>query len=168
MLFEILDEDEKFWKKYKTKDQIFEIYKTSETSEENLKFTELFYEIRHKTYAKAWEAYKEQLLGDIVEQVFMSVTAALLSAAVDAMVTSSIAAATLGFGLTLAKALGSYWGTLTYVATYTLMTKFSIDRKLHQAEAEQRSSKFYPSSSGLQEPISLNEKNFFDRILQHR
>ena len=158
LLFEILNEEDKFWKKYKTKDQIFEIYKTSKTSEENPKFTELFYEIRHKSYARAWDAYREQLVGDIAEQVFMSLTAAFASAAVEAIITAS----TLGFGWLGAKGAA----ILTYVGVYTLMTKFSIDRKLHVAEAKERSEKFYPSSSGQQEPTSLNEKNLYDRFLQ--
>ena len=158
LLFEILNEEDKFWKKYKTKDQIFEIYKTSKNSEENPKFTELFYEIRHKSYARAWDAYRKQLIGDIAEQVFMSLTAAFLSAAVEAIITAS----TLGFGWLGAKGMA----ILTYIGVYTLMTKFSIDRKLHVAEAKERSEKFYPSSSGQQKPTSLNEKNLYDRFLQ--
>jgi len=68
----------------KPKDQIFEIYKLVQMSEQNSEFSELFYEIRHKTYSIAWEQYKKQLEEDIAQQVFMSVTASLLSAAVEA------------------------------------------------------------------------------------
>ncbi|MBA7484894.1 hypothetical protein ES707_20425 [subsurface metagenome] len=155
---ELLIEEETIWDEYKPKDQIFEIYKLVDKSKNNPKFSELFYEIRHKTYAIAWEQYKKQLTGDIIEQVFMSVTASLLSAAVEAAITAS----TLGFGWLGAKGMA----TLTYVAVYTLMTKFSIDRKLHEAESKERSKTFYPASNAKVDPVSLNEKCIYDRVLQ--
>jgi len=155
---ELLTEVETIWDEYKPKDQIFEIYKLVDKSKNNPKFSELFYEIRHKTYAIAWEQYKKQLTGDIIEQVFMSVTASLLSAAVEALITAS----TLGFGWLGAKGMA----TLTYVAVYTLMTKFSIDRKLHEAESKERSKTFYPASNAKVDPVSLNEKCIYDRVLQ--
>jgi len=155
---ELLEKKDDIWDEYKPKDQIFEIYKLVDMSENNPKFSELFYEIRHKTYAKAWEEYKLQLTGDIIEQVFMSVTASLLSAAVEAAIT----AVTVGTGWSAAKAAA----TLTYVAVYTLMTKFSIDRKLHEAESKERSKTFYPASDVKVEPEYLNEKCIYDRVLQ--
>ena len=156
---ELLKETESKLEEYnlKPKDQIFEIYKLVQTSEQNSEFSELFYEIRHKTYSTAWEQYKEQLIGDIAEQVFMSVTASLLSAAVEAIIT----AVTAGTGWGGAKAVGA----LTYLSVYTLMTKFYIDIDLAKAEAEKRSQAFYSVSSDNREPTSLNEKNLLDRVL---
>ncbi|MBA7628165.1 hypothetical protein ES703_35641 [subsurface metagenome] len=142
----------------KPKDQIFEIYKLVEPSEQNSKFSKLFYEIRHETYSTAWEHYRKQLAGDIIEQVFMSVTAGILSATVEAIITG----ATLGFGAALGKALGA----LTYFTVYMLMTKFSIDMKLHEAHSRERSQTFYAISNEKREPTSLNEKAIDDRILQ--
>jgi hypothetical protein len=141
----------------KPKDQIFEIYKLVQMSEQNSEFSELFYEIRHKTYSTAWEQYKEQLIGDIAEQVFMSVTASLLSATVEAILTG----ATFGFGYPAAKAAS----VLTYMGVYTLMTKFYVDIDLAKAEAEKRSQTFYSVSSDNREPSSLNERNLLDRVL---
>ncbi len=154
---DMLFKEESIWDQYKPKDQIFEIYKLVEPSAKNKKFSKLFYEIRHKSYSDAWKQYRKQLIRDIVEQVFMSVTAALLSAAVEALIT----AITLGFGASLAHAVG----VLTYIATYTLMTKFFIDIKLHEAESRTRADTFYPTSGEVRKPKSLNEKSFFDRIL---
>ena len=142
----------------KPKDNIFEIYKLVETSEQNSKFPKLFYEIRHETYSTAWEQYHKQLVKDIAEQVFMSVTAGVLSAFVEASITAS----TLGFGYLAAKAAS----VLVYFAVYTLMTKFSIDAKLHESKAISRSGIFYSVSDGVKSPTSLNEKSFADRFLQ--
>ncbi|KKL15557.1 hypothetical protein LCGC14_2504410, partial [marine sediment metagenome] len=119
---------------------------------------ELFYEIRHKTYATAWNLYKKQLLGDIASQVFMSVTASIISATVEAFIT----AGTFGLGWLSAKAAG----TLAYLGVYLLMTKFSIDAKLHQAEAQTRVDTFYAVSSDQRDPTSLNGKSIGDSVLQ--
>ncbi|KKM94115.1 hypothetical protein LCGC14_1201570, partial [marine sediment metagenome] len=142
----------------KPKDDIFEIYKLVESSEQNEKFSKLFYEIRHETYSNAWKQYEKQLLKDVIEQVFMSVTAGVLSAFVEA----SITAGTLGFGWLGAKGAAA----LVYFSVYTLMTKFSIDVKLHEAKARSRSDVFYSVSNGIKNPTSLNEKSFADRFLQ--
>lgn len=163
---DLLFEADDIWDEYKPKDQIFEIRKLVDKSKNNPKYSELFYEIRHKTYSTAWEVYKTQLSQDIFDQVFMSVTAALLSAAVEAIITSATVIATLGIGTPAAIALGKAAGAATYLAVYTLMTKFNIDRKIHEAQSKERSETFYPASIGVQEPVSLNEKSFFDRILQ--
>ncbi|KKL70782.1 hypothetical protein LCGC14_2101470, partial [marine sediment metagenome] len=142
----------------KPKDNIFEIYKLVETSEQKDKFSKLFYEIRHETYSTAWKQYHKQLGKDIAGQVFMSVTAGVLSAFVE----SAMTAASLGFGW-----LGAH-GTamLVYFAVYTLMTKFSIDAKLHESKAISRSGIFYSVSDVVKSPTSLNEKSFADRFLQ--
>jgi hypothetical protein len=130
------------------KDQIFEIYKLVEPSEQNSKFSSLFYEIRHNTYSTAWEQYKTQLVGDIVQQVFMCGTAAILSASVKWFF--------LFEGLS----------RLIYFLTYTLLTKFNIDLKIHQANSRQRSQTFYAISTENRKPTSLNEKALDDRVLQ--
>lgn len=59
----------------------------------------------------------------------MSVTAGLLSAAVESIVFTAITAATLGFGVVAAAATAHAAGSAIYLAVYTLMTKFNIDRK---------------------------------------
>ncbi len=142
----------------KPKDNIFEIYKLAEMSEQKSKFPKLFYEIRHETYSNAWDQYEKQLIKDIASQTFMAVTAGVLSAFVE----TSMTAASLGFGW-----LGAH-GTamLVYFAVYTLMTKISIDVKLHESKAISRSGIFYSVSDGVNDPTSLNEKSFADRFLQ--
>ena len=120
-------------------------------------------------YSTAWEVYKTQVAQDIFDQVFMSITAALLSAAVEAIVTSTLAALsifTLGTTAPAAIAMGKAAGAATYLTVYTLMTKFNIDRKMHEAQSQERAEAFYLVSMGIQEPVSLNEKSFFDRILK--
>ena len=88
----------------------------------------------------------------------MSVTAGVLSAFVEVTITAS----TWGFGWLAAKAAS----VLVYFAVYTLMTKFSIDAKLHESKAISRSGIFYSVSDGVKSPTSLNEKSFADRFLQ--
>ncbi|MFX1391857.1 MAG: hypothetical protein ACFE9Z_17470, partial [Promethearchaeota archaeon] len=143
----------------KPKDQIFEIYKLVETSEQNSKFSTLFYEVRHEAYSRAWAQYRTQLIGDIVEQVFMSVTAGILSAVVYTYVLCLT-------WWTFTDIWARIASTLTYFLTYTLMTKFSIDRKLHEAQAIDRSQTFYAISAQKKGPTSLNDKAIDDRILQ--
>ncbi|KKN14777.1 hypothetical protein LCGC14_0992710, partial [marine sediment metagenome] len=65
---------------YEAKDHIFEVYKLAEPSEFNSRFPKLFYEVRHQTYSDAWSIYSSQLVQDIAEQVFMTLTAAAASA----------------------------------------------------------------------------------------
>ncbi|KKL75163.1 hypothetical protein LCGC14_2057640, partial [marine sediment metagenome] len=117
---------------------------------------ELFYEIRHKTYATAWNLYKKQLLSDIIGQVFMSVTASIISATVEALLTATVIFAP----------IAHVSGTLAYLSVYLLMTKFSIDMKLHQAEAVTRSQAFYTISSDQRDPTSLNDRSIVDRVLK--
>ncbi|KKN59017.1 hypothetical protein LCGC14_0546420 [marine sediment metagenome] len=157
---DLLKEDQSILEKHnlKQKDTLFEVYKLVKESEQNSKFSELFYEIRHKTYSNAWEVYKEQLVSDIVGQVFMSVTASIISATVEAIITIS----TLGFGWLAAKAAAF----LAYMSVYLLMTKFSIDAKLHQIEAQSRSQTFYTVSSDQKDPSSLNGRSIADSILK--
>ena len=66
------------------------------------------------------------------------------------------------FGYVLAKAMGA----LAYFASYTLMTKFSIDMKLHEAESQSRSQTFYSRSDGQQDPTSLNDRSIADRVFK--
>ncbi|MHA1279520.1 MAG: hypothetical protein ACTSQ8_20150 [Candidatus Helarchaeota archaeon] len=139
---------------YKTKDVLFEAYKLTTRSMSNPKFSELFYEIRHEEYSRAWAQYKKQLLVDIVEQVFMSVTASVLSAAVETILTSTVV------GATVAKIMGA----LTYFTVYTLMTKFFIDMKLRKSDAIAKAHTFIPVSMKSIEPINLNEKSLGDRL----
>ncbi|MFW9969259.1 MAG: hypothetical protein ACFFDF_03600, partial [Candidatus Odinarchaeota archaeon] len=142
----------------KPKDQIFEIYKLVESSEQNSKFSKLFYDIRHATYSNAWGLYRQQLVGDIIEQVFMSVTAGILSAYVETTISAS------SWGILAS--LGKFLGALTYFLTYTLMTKISIDIKLLQAKAKDDSLTFYAISRQNYRPTSLNNKAIDDRWLQ--
>jgi len=144
----------------KPKDTLFEVYKLVKESEQNSQFSELFYEIRHKTYDNAWIAYRKQLVADIAEQVFMSVTASIISATVEALIT----AGTFGFGWITGVAHAA--GVLAYMGAYTLMTKFSIDMKLHEAESQSRSQTFSPASSDQYEPTSLNDRSIADRVLK--
>jgi hypothetical protein len=153
---DLLWEEESIWDEYKPKDQIFEIHKLVEKNSKNKEFSELFYDVRHKTYSEAWEQYRSQLFGDIAQQVFMTVTATVLSMTIHALC---------DWIPFVGSALGQALGTLTYLTSYTLMTKFFIDIELHEAESRTRSEMFYPESNEIQEPISLNEKMIWDRVL---
>ncbi|KKM07337.1 hypothetical protein LCGC14_1734960, partial [marine sediment metagenome] len=132
----------------KQKDTLFEVYKLVSQSEQNSKFSELFYEVRHKAYNEAWSIYKTSLKADIIEQVFMSAVASFVSA--------TIIAITVTTGTALAH--------LAYFAVYTLMTKFSIDMKLKEAESQSRSTTFTPVSIEQQDPVTLNERSVADRV----
>ncbi|KKL67514.1 hypothetical protein LCGC14_2134220, partial [marine sediment metagenome] len=102
----------------------------------------------HKAYNIAWSIYKTKLMADVIEQVFMSAVASFVSA--------TIIAITLTTGTGLAH--------LAYFAVYTLMTKFSIDMKLKEAESQSRSQTFTPVSVEQQDPVSLNERSVADRV----
>lgn len=154
------------WDEYKPKDQIFEIHKLVSPSVKNSRYSELFYEIRHESYSKAWSVYKKQVVQDIADQTFMATTAGILSATVNALVVAAMTIGTSGAGALSAESVGQLAGQVTYLLVYTLMTKFNIDCKIHTANSKERSETFYPVSEGVQEPTSLNEKSFFDRILQ--
>ncbi len=127
---------------YEPKDSIFEISKLVNPSIFNSKFSELFYESRHRAYDDAWEVYKDQLVRDIAEQVFMTLTASVISAA-----------------LQWIPFVGSTLGTLAYIAVYTLLTKFSMDMKRHEAQAIERANTYIPVNSEDIKPISLNERS---------
>ncbi|MFX0066881.1 MAG: hypothetical protein ACFFC7_32510, partial [Candidatus Hermodarchaeota archaeon] len=133
----------------KPKDQIFEIYSLVEQSQQNRKFSTLFYDIRHETYSTAWEQYRKQLEGDIVQQVFMCGVAAVMSAAVKWI-----------------PGIGEGLGKLNYFLTYTLLTKLYIDTQIHNAQSQSRSQTFYSLATDRREPTSLNYKAIGDRILQ--
>ncbi|KKK42691.1 MAG: hypothetical protein Lokiarch_33200, partial [Candidatus Lokiarchaeum sp. GC14_75] len=158
LLFKKLSPEEENLEQYKPKDHIFEIHKLVEKSSSNPEFSSLFYEVRHKTYSETWRHYRTQLVGDIAQQVFMTLTATALSMTVETIITVS----TLGFGYFAAKAAA----TLTYVLVYTAMTKLFMDVKIHEAESQTRAKTFYPVSNDLKGPTSLNEKMIWDRFLQ--
>ena len=156
----LFEQEESIWSQYKPKDQIFEIHKLVEKSSSNPEYSQLFYEVRHKTYSEAWKQYRTQLVGDIAQQVFMTVTAFALSIAVEI----AVSAVTAGFAwLSGAAHLAK---VATYFLVYTAMTKFFIDIKIHETEARTRSETFYPVSSEIKGPTSLNEKMVWDRFLQ--
>ncbi|KKM73838.1 hypothetical protein LCGC14_1406410, partial [marine sediment metagenome] len=146
----LLKEDESILEEHnlKQKDTLFEVHKLVDQSEQNSKFSELFYEVRHKTYDEAWRIYKTKLVSDIAEQVFMSAVASFVSATINAI--------TVGIGSPLA--------TLAYFTVYTLMTKFSIDMKLKEAESQSRSQTFTPVSREQRDPVTLNERSVADRV----
>ena len=141
---------------YKPKDHIFEIHKLVEKSPNNPEFSSLFYEVRHKTYSEAWRLYRTQLVGDIAQQVFMTLTASALSFTVSTILKATI------FGIPFADAAGAF----TYLIVYTAMTKLFMDVKIHEAESQTRAKTFYPVSNELKGPTSLNEKMVWDRLLQ--
>ena len=149
----IFPEDE--YDGYEVRDQIFEISKLTQLSERDSRYSELFYEIKHNTYEDAWEIFSEQLWREVGEQVFMTCTASAVSAAVTAIVT----AATLGV-----LGLGHLAGTAAYFVVYTLMTKYFIDVKMHEADSKEKAVTFYPEGI-TREPKSINEKFWSDRIL---
>jgi hypothetical protein len=88
----------------------------------------------------------------------MYLRASVVSATVEAIITAS----TLGFGWLGAKGAA----VLAYMGVYLLLTKFSIDAKLHQAEAQSRSQTFYAKSNDQKDPTSLNDRSIADRILK--
>ncbi|MHA1279503.1 MAG: hypothetical protein ACTSQ8_20065 [Candidatus Helarchaeota archaeon] len=139
----------------KVKDLFFETYKLVEMSDENPRFPELFHEIRHEQYSRAWEQYRQQLASDIFEQVVMTVTASIISTAVEALLSSTVVLAP------IAKAMAH----LAYFTVYSLMSKFFIDMKMRKAEALQASLTFHPKSYKSNGPISLNEKSSGDSII---
>ncbi|KKM50791.1 hypothetical protein LCGC14_1555860, partial [marine sediment metagenome] len=127
---------------YEPQDHIFEISKLVRPSQFNSKFPELFYEVRHRAYADAWKVYKKQLTQDIAEQVFMTLTASAVS----------------GFLQWIPFGIGQVLGTLAYIAVYTLLTKFFMDMKRHQAQAVERANTYIPISMDDIKPKSLNER----------
>ena len=126
---------------YEVKDHIFEISKLVDTSEFNSKFSELFYEARHQAYTDAWKQFEQQLVQDIIEQVFMTLTASGVSAA-----------------LNLIPFVGQVLGPIGYFLVYTLMTKFSMDVKSHIADSQVKAFTFYPAEGDKKQKTSLNER----------
>ncbi|KKM63056.1 hypothetical protein LCGC14_1515400, partial [marine sediment metagenome] len=135
---------------YEIQDHIFEISKLVRPSEFNSKFPELFYEVRHRAYFDAWEIYKKQLAQDVIEQVFMTVTASIVSSVVRAFF---IWIPFVGTGL------AALFGTLAYIGVYTILTKFNMDMKAHKAQAIERANTYIPISMDEYKPKSLNERS---------
>ena len=134
---------------FEIQDHIFEISKLVRPSDFNSKFPDLFYEVRHRTYSDSWEIYKKQLAQDVIEQVFMTITATIVSAAVNAFFKATIILAP----------LAELFGTLAYIGVYTLLTKFNMDIKRHQAQSMERANTYIPISVDDLKPISLNERS---------
>ena len=122
----------------------------------NPKFSELFYEIRHKTYSNAWDIYRDQLWSDIAEQVFTTVTASVIAGIVEAVLWATVVLAP---GAHAA-------GIAAYFGVYTLLTKYFIDVKVHESKSKVSSQTFYPTDKEKKDPHSLNERMCLDRILK--
>ncbi len=151
----LFPKEDKIWEKYKPKDHIFEIYKLVDISS-NPKFSTLFYEIRHRTYSDTWKIYKDQLSRDIVEQTFIVTTTSIISKMVQSAMTASVYLA----------AFAQVGAMAAYFGIYTLLTKFFIDLEVHESDSINRAVTYYPIDKEKNNPISLNERMWFDRILK--
>lgn len=127
---------------YEPKDDLFEIWKLVKESDQNNRFSQLFYEVRHKEYDKTSNDYYKNFERDIGEQVFSTLVASGVSMA--------IMAASLGTATLLAHA--------AYIVIYATISKFQMDMKAREAEAMARSSSFLPEGIDRNEPTSLNQK----------
>ncbi len=123
------------------KDSIFEVAKLVSRSNYNYRFPELFYEIRHREYFRAWKSFEGQIVEDTTQQVLMTTIAASASAPLQAI-----------------PIVGQILGAAVYFAIYSVMTKFFMDMKQHKSESLERAYTFRPVSAPL-EPISLNERS---------
>ncbi|KKM80539.1 hypothetical protein LCGC14_1338830, partial [marine sediment metagenome] len=127
---------------YEPQDHIFEISKLVNPSEFNIKFPQLFYEVRHREYKNAWEIYGKQLEQEIAEQVIMTMIASTASGV-----------------LQWIPGVGQVLGTLAYIGIYSLLTKFNMDMKRHKAQAIERANTYTPISLEKVAPKSLNERS---------
>ncbi|MEJ2248102.1 MAG: hypothetical protein P8Y97_00400 [Candidatus Lokiarchaeota archaeon] len=150
---------------YRQQDSIFEIYKTVKPSKYNSRLSELFYKVRHETYNNAYHAYRNQFVRDVAEQVFMTVTASILSTTVYGIVWGAIMVSTLGLGWVAAEIAGRVAAWFTYFGVYTLMTKFFGDIKNREAQAYVTAQTYYPVETGRKDPINLNNKLWSDKLL---
>jgi len=127
---------------YEPKDDLFEIWKLVKKSDQNYKFSQLFYEVRHKEYDKTSNDYYKNFERDIGEQVFATLVASGVSMAITAI--------SLGTATLLAHA--------AYIVIYATIRKFQMDMKAREAEAMERSTSFLPEGIDRNEPTSLNQK----------
>ncbi|KKL45296.1 hypothetical protein LCGC14_2357100, partial [marine sediment metagenome] len=127
---------------YEPQDHIFEISKLVHPSEFNIKFPQLFYEVRHREYKNAWKIYGKQLEQEIAEQVIMTMIASTASGV-----------------LQWIPGVGQVLGTLAYIGIYSLLTKFNMDMKRHKAQAIERANTYTPISLEKVAPKSLNERS---------
>ena len=133
---------------YEPKDDLFEVWKLVKKSDKNSKFSQLFYEVRHKEYDKTWSDYSEYFWRDVGDQVFATLVASSISFA--------IIASSIGLATPLAH--------IAYFVAYSAISKFQMDMKAKEAEALQRSSTFYPEGADRDEPTSLNQKYHTDEF----
>jgi len=112
------------------------------------KYRENFYEVRHATYERLWVQYREQMIRDIAEQVFMTCVASAIS--------SNVMVTTLNLGMLVAHAL--------YLVSNSIMSKFFMDLKAHEARAKERVSTYYLEGPTNSKPNSLSERATTDRI----
>ena len=131
---------------YELKDSLFEVYKLAEVSKQESKYPLLFYEARHEAYDKAWLQYGTQFWKDVGDQVFSTLVAGSVSIA--------IIAAGWGFSTPLAH--------IAYFVIYSLLSKFQMDMKAHEADAYQKSQTFYPEGAKHDAPTDLSQKPYWD------
>jgi hypothetical protein len=130
---------------YELKDNVFEIRKLISTSAQNTKFSELFYETRHKEFDKVWEIFGERYERDLNEQVTISIIA-------------GVAAAIARYFLIDFGAMAVYFGI------YTTLSLITNDVKAREAEAKLRSQTFYSEDADNNQPRILNSKYPTDDI----
>ena len=128
---------------YEVKDNIFEIRKLITRSDQNAKFSELFYETRHKEFNSVWKIFGGRYARDLAEQVTISIVAGIVAAIVRYFATDAGAMA-------------------VYFAIYISLTMITNDVKAREAEAKIRSQTFYTEAANNNKPISLNQKHYTD------
>jgi hypothetical protein len=129
---------------YELKDNVFEIRKLITKSVQNAKFSELFYETRHKEFNKVWEIFGERYERDLTEQVTISIIA--------------------GVAAVLARILTDLVALPVYFAIYTSLSLITNDVKAREAEAKLRSQTFYSEDANSNQPRILNKKYPTDDI----
>jgi len=129
---------------YELKDNVFEIRKLITKSVQNAKFSELFYETRHKEFNKVWEIFGERYERDLTEQVTISIIA--------------------GVAAVLARILTDVVALPVYFAIYTSLSLITNDVKAREAEAKLRSQTFYSEDANNNQPRILSKKYPTDDI----
>ncbi|TFF94520.1 MAG: hypothetical protein EU543_01090 [Promethearchaeota archaeon] len=155
LLFPEETEMDKFFENYKPKDHIFEIHKLVDKKGWS-GFSSLFYDVRHDTYNDAWDVYRSQLLRDIAEQTFMTVTATIISAIVDATFKA----------IPWLAGISNIASQAAYLGVYLLLTKFFIDIKVHESQSVSRANTFFSAEDGNKDPATLNQRTLADRIMK--
>ncbi|MHA1439471.1 MAG: hypothetical protein ACTSPD_18025 [Promethearchaeota archaeon] len=150
---------------YQARDSIFEVWKLIEKSTQNKRYPLLFDEVRRRTYRNIMNVYREQMWADVGEQVFMTITASTVSTLVQVAVTGILSASVVL--APIAVPTGKLAGIATYIAIYTLMTKYFIDEKLRHSVSTERAFTFYAESPLTKsKPTAINERAPMDRILK--